>query len=126
MLPSRVPVCFIYRRFTIQVFLCNWISRLGRCCQGLKKMTYHLWSLNFWFFGRKIVKQIGGICQLFQHNEYANCNSVAHTVVAVLGEFMPNFKLDSAPLMWRTKSLRNRSFLGMHKLNPASHCSYCP
>jgi uncharacterized membrane protein len=47
---------------------------------------------------------------LFHRNEYANYNSLAHTVVALLGDFVPNFKLDSALFMWRTKSLRNRFF----------------
>ena len=83
MLPSRLPVYFIYRRSQMRVFICNWIFRLERCCQMPKKVSFFVTEVDTLFnFGHKIVKQTESICQ-FQYylNKCVNYNSLVHSLI---------------------------------------------
>ena len=94
MLPSRVPVYFVYRRSKTQVFICNWIFSLERCCQMPKKVSFFVTEVDVLLnFGRKAVRQTGSLCR-FQYyvNECISCNSLVHRLIPCFGRQIWVFK----------------------------------
>jgi hypothetical protein len=67
----------------MQVFICNWIFRLERCCQMQKKVCFFVTGVDsLLIFGRKVVKQTE-IMRQFQSypNECINYNSLVHRLI---------------------------------------------
>ena len=67
----------------MQVFICNWIFRLERCCQMQKKISFFVTGVDpLLIFGHIVVKQTEIMCQFQSYpNECINYNSLVHRML---------------------------------------------